>query len=102
MLRPKILENHWLFKFKFMDGYAGITIGHLILFRGEATERLLKHELAHVQQILQLMHIVGGPSMFYVKYLLEFIWNMLKYGFDWKQAYWNISFEVEARDAEET
>jgi len=80
-----------------MDGYDAITIGHWLLFRGIAYEDVIKHELVHIQQIIRQIFRYGGPVWFYVLYVLEFLLNLTKYD-SWYQAYYNISFEIEARE----
>jgi hypothetical protein len=57
-------------------------------------ERLLRHELTHVRQVIAL-----GVFRFYWRYLKEYIRN-LRAGMSSSQAYRNISFELEATAAE--
>ena len=96
-MTPKIRTHHWLFKLPFMSGFAGITLWPYILFRGfpysEETS-LFRHEVCHFRQQERLW-VIG----FYVAYITEFIYKYLKKR-DWMEAYMDISFEREAREAE--
>lgn len=88
----------WLRPF-LMRGVIAITLGRRIYVRSEmaasALERLLRHEVAHVRQVNQY-----GLIRFLWKYLGEFFrhWWRLRSP---QEAYARISFEVEARAAEE-
>src|SRR5438105_15874660 len=76
-----------------------ITLGRRIYVRGAMTahafERLLRHELTHVRQVNAL-----GLARFLCRYLAEFFrhWRRLRNA---AAAYSAISFEVEARAAED-
>lgn len=74
-------------------GVAGITIGRRIYMNCE-DETLLRHELAHVKQGMEI-----GFIRFYCRYLAEYIRNR-RSGMSSHDAYANISFEREAVDAE--
>jgi hypothetical protein len=87
----------WLRPFLMRDVVA-ITLGRRIYLSARATEaageRLLRHELVHVQQINRL-----GLFRFYWLYVAEFLRN-LRGGMKWDEAYRRISFEQEALAAE--
>lgn len=87
----------WLRPFLMRDVVA-ITLGRRIYLSaraGEAAaERLLRHELVHVQQINRL-----GLFRFYWLYVTEFLRN-LRAGMTSEEAYRRISFEQEALAAE--
>ena len=92
---PKVRSRHWLFRLPVMRNFAGITLWPYILLKGEWTYgRLYRHELCHFRQQERLW-IIG----FYVLYVGEFLWNLVRYR-SWMKAYLNISFEIEAREAE--
>ena len=81
------------------EGVVAITLGRRIYLAGRAlgsdVEGTLRHELEHVMQINRL-----GLVRFYFQYLMEYIRNRLA-GLSASQAYREISFEREARAAEE-
>lgn len=89
----------WLRLFLARDVIA-ITLGRRIYVRGEmaagAFERLMRHELAHVRQVGEL-----GLPRFLWRYVSEFAghWVRLR---NFGAAYTSISFEIEARRAEES
>lgn len=80
-------------------GVIAITLGRTIyvahVFDGDELERLLRHELAHVRQILQL-----GVFRFYARYVKEYVTLRLR-RVPAAEAYRRISFEVEAYAEEE-
>lgn len=88
----------WLRPFLARDVIA-ITLGHRIYLRaqleGPSFERLIRHELAHVAQVDRL-----GLVVFLWRYVTEFAghWVRLR---NVAAAYTAISFEIEARAAEE-
>ena len=88
----------WLRPF-LMRGVIAITLGSRIYVReamaSASFERLLKHELAHVRQVHRL-----GLLRFLWRYLWEYArhWVRLRNG---QAAYAAISFEIEARAAED-
>ncbi|HYC91582.1 MAG TPA: DUF4157 domain-containing protein [Thermoanaerobaculia bacterium] len=88
----------WLRPF-LMRGVIAITLGRRIYVRealaSRAFERLMKHELAHVRQVHRL-----GLFRFLWRYLSEYArhWVRLRNG---HAAYAAISFEIEARAAED-
>lgn len=61
---------------------------------GEPLARLVRHELAHVEQVNRL-----GLPVFLVRYLWEFARNLIRTR-SVRRAYSEISFEVEAQAAE--
>ena len=93
-MTPKIRTHHWLFKLGFMSGFSGITLWPYILFRGASWGAMFRHEMCHFRQQEKLW-VIG----FYVAYITEFIYKYLKKR-DWMEAYYDISFEREAREAE--
>ena len=53
----------------------GITFGHHIFFKrrqGEVSDRLFKHEMAHVAQI---------ERMGFVRFYLKYLWYNIRYGY---------------------
>ncbi|MGZ5441593.1 MAG: eCIS core domain-containing protein [Thermoanaerobaculia bacterium] len=76
-----------------------ITLGRRIYVRGmlesASFERLLRHELAHVRQVERL-----GLLVFLWRYVVEFVRNWMQLR-SFAAAYAAISFEIEARAAEE-
>lgn len=89
----------WWLRLFLMRGVVAITLGKRIYVRQQmaesAFERLMNHELAHVRQVDRL-----GLWTFLWRYLTEFFrhWRRLR---SVAAAYSTISFEVEARAAEE-
>ena len=88
----------WLKPFLARDVIA-ITLGRRIyvreLLEGAKFERLLRHELAHVRQVERL-----GLLVFLWRYVSEFVRNWVRLR-STAMAYAAISFEIEARAAEE-
>jgi hypothetical protein len=79
----------------------GITLGRTIYVSEKyvtdsaaKVERLLRHELVHVQQVNRL-----GVLRFLWRYVAEYVRN-LRSGMPSGEAYRKISFEVEAYEAE--
>ena len=62
----------------------------VVIFVKNPSQKLLKHELCHVEQWKE------DPFLFHFKYLLQFIVNLTVHG-SWMEAYKGISYEVEAR-----
>lgn len=86
--------NHWLPKLLKVNA---IVINKTIYFamsKEEVSARLLKHEQEHVKQQNK-----EGFTAFLFNYLLEYTTNRLD-GMRHHEAYYNISYEVEARKAE--
>lgn len=96
--RVRIGYPWWLRPF-LMRNVVAITLGHRIYVRkrlaSETFERLLLHELAHVRQVDRL-----GLFVFLWRYLSEFARNWVRLR-SVAAAYAAISFEIEARAAEE-
>ena len=88
----------WLRPFLARDVLA-ITLGRRVYVAERAgdshLERVLRHELVHVEQVTRL-----GIIAFYASYIRQYVANRLD-GMAPGKAYRNISFEVEAYDAEE-
>ena len=95
-----IIGYPWWLKPFLMRGVVAITLGRRIFLRelreGEAFERLLRHELAHVRQVQRL-----GLLVFLWRYLGEFARNWIRLR-NVGLAYAAISFEIEACAAEES
>ncbi len=79
----------------------GITLGRRIYIRHDAFDTtgglppyLLVHELAHVVQFLR-----DGTPRFLTRYLTEYFAGIPRYG-STREAYLNISYEIEARQVE--
>jgi len=105
-LRAKVLYSD-----KFLDRVGlffkigGISLFPFVILRekyrdGSAwwisrSKKIINHENIHFQQQLELLVIP-----FYVLYVLMYIWNAIKYGFDIKKAYYQIPFEQEAFENE--
>ena len=89
----------WLRLFLARDVIA-ITLGRRVYVRGamaaDAFERLMRHELAHVRQVGRL-----GLPRFLWRYVTEFAGNWMRLR-NFGAAYASISFEIEARQAEES
>ena len=89
----RVKFNHWyprVFK------VSAITLYPYMLFRDESADpTLLKHELCHVNQVRKLGY------KFYLLYVYELLKNMSK-GQKFWVAYFNISFEIEAREYEKS
>lgn len=90
----KVKYNSWVFQLPMLYDYDGICIGRTIhvRFSPEATSpTLLRHEAVHQEQMDR--HGVLG---FYAIYAKDFVVNLFKFKLDWKKAYLNIPFEIEA------
>ena len=89
----------WLRPFVMRD-VVGITLGRRIYLSANVAERnldrFIRHELAHVRQINRV-----GLLRFYWHYIREYIGNR-RAGMEPGEAYRRISFEEEARAAEES
>lgn len=84
-----------------ISGIIGITLGRHVYLSSRLLEwderdlrRILRHELAHVRQVKQL-----GLIRFLFRYLEEYLGHR-RDGLEIADAYRQISFEVEARNAE--
>jgi hypothetical protein len=71
---PHIRYQHWIFKLPFVQRYRGMVVARTILFKNAKTEitpALLRHELAHVEQIDRY-----GITRFYLIYFSEYLANL--------------------------
>lgn len=90
----------WLRPF-LTKGVVAITLGRnvYVAVAGMAQselEALIRHELVHVRQIARL-----GFFRFYWRYVAEYV-SLRRRGMSAGEAYRNISFEIEALQAEKT
>ena len=69
----------------------GFVIWPFIFIESKQFNRILRHEQIHFKQMNEMLVIP-----FYVLYVLNFIINLIRYKFNIKMAYYNISFEREA------
>ena len=86
--------NHWLPK---LLNVSAIVLFKTIYYRQKSiyvSDRLRWHEEKHVEQQKE-----EGSIIFKIKYVYEFAVNYVRYRHFWK-AYSNISYEIEARQAE--
>lgn len=67
----------------------------LIFVREDVSKSTINHEKIHIRQMLEL-GIIG----FYLIYLIEWIYGLIKYK-NKDLAYYNVSFEVEAYNEED-
>lgn len=93
---PKIRfkYNHWLPK---RLGVAAITLYPFVLFAEDEARvdaRIKRHEHEHVYQIMQV-----GWIRFYISYMFFYL-ALRARGRNHFDAYWEIPWEVEAREAE--
>ena len=86
--------NHWLPKLLKVNAIVLFQNVYYAMPKGKVSNRLLRHEEKHVVQQRE-----EGIIMFKIKYIYEFAVNYVRYRNFWK-AYRNISYEVEAREAE--
>lgn len=88
-----------IYNFKILPStIAAITLYPFIFFRNKKEDvdiYLIVHECTHIYQTRQ-KYILG----FYFLYLFEYFKNLIKYKSHW-DAYYNISFEKEARANED-
>ena len=91
--KPIFIENSkipvWLSYFAPID-IGAITLGPVVISRGEMSEQTKRHETIHFQQYLELAFI--GFILLYVGFWL---WNLIR-GFKPREAYYKIPFELEA------
>jgi hypothetical protein len=93
-MRIQIRYYHWVPR---ILGIGAITLYPYILISSRSIvtpSALLKHEMEHVHQVRR-----DGWFRFYARYLAEYFKNLLLYR-SHNKAYFNISYEVEARAAE--
>ena len=80
-------------KFLVPKGYTGLAVFPFVFLKNSRLKldtTLINHEKIHLRQQLELLFV-----FFYSVYVLEFIIRLIQYK-NWKQAYRNISFELEA------
>ena len=91
--KPLFIENSkipvWLSYIAPID-IGAITLGPIVISRGEMDEVTKRHETIHFQQFLEL-----GFIGFVILYYGFWLYNILK-GDDKQAAYYNIPFEKEA------
>ena len=93
--RFRVRYEHWIFKLPFMRRYRGMVIARTILFKdakAEVAPALLRHELAHLEQMDQ-----HGILRFYLIYFCDYLANLWRLR-DHDAAYRHIRFEREARE----
>lgn len=91
----RIKYRHWAFRLPLLRRYRGIVVGRRIWFKNgpdEISAELLRHEMIHQEQMDR--HTV---PLFYLIYLKDYLRNLLRYH-NHDLAYWNIPFEIEARE----
>ena len=88
----KIVANKYI-PFK---GFIAINLFGVLFVREEykdkLSSRVLNHEEIHTKQMKEMLYV-----FFYLWYFVEWVVKLFIYGDD---AYWNISFEREARNFE--
>jgi len=72
-----------------------ITLCPFIICRDKSDKIMLNHESIHVKQQLELLIIP-----FFIIYVLNWLYNMIKYKGDSNEAYMQLIFEREAYDNE--
>lgn len=91
----RIVKADWLFSLFPSPGgfeFRAITTPWAVFVHSSVGWQTLAHESVHVMQIKRC-----GVFGFYSQYLWEFLMGMWC-GLSWREAYLDISFEVEARD----
>jgi len=73
-----------------------ITLCPFIICRDKSDVVMLNHESIHVKQQLELLVIP-----FFIIYVLNWAYNLVKYGWDTNEAYMQLFFEKEAYAHEE-
>ncbi len=88
-MRTHIIQNRLLPP----PGFDAITLFGLVLTRDRrrVTPDVLRHELIHCRQQLEWLYIP-----FYILYLGEWLWQLLRHRGDTRRAYRAITFEREA------
>ena len=90
-MKPIIIKNSRIPKLlSWAINIRAITLFPFIIIKDEGDEVILNHESIHIQQQLELL-IVG----FYIWYLLDYLYLLIKYRDGWNAYYGNI-FEKEA------
>lgn len=86
----KVIYNN-IIPFK---GFVAINLFGTVFARKKCkplSDRILRHEAIHTEQMRELGYIV-----FYIIYLLEWLFRLIKQSWTGQKAYRNISFEKEA------
>jgi hypothetical protein len=98
--RVRVGYPFWLRPF-LMRGVIAITLGRRIYLApqllergGEAVEAIVRHELAHVRQVVRL-----GLIRFLYQYVRDYV-ALRRKGLSSAEAYRTIPFEIEAKSAE--
>ena len=89
-----MIYNHWLPKFLNVNAIVLFQVIYYVMPKEDVSGRLRRHEEKHVEQQEE-----EGSIIFKIKYVYEFAVNYIRYRKFWK-AYKNISYEIEAREAE--
>lgn len=105
-------ENSALFRFGLFQwglfrNFSAITLANHVFVRGTMSDRLKRHEMAHIMQQWDLdksgaafcSRYELGVVVFYTIYLWQFVKNFLFNPFsrfNWNLSYHAISFELEA------
>lgn len=91
-MRTRLRYNSWIAQ---VLGVSAITLYPFVFFAGaKASAELMRHELRHIEQIETV-----GVWRFYVSYLLYYFAGRVM-GMSADDAYENICWEVDARNAE--
>ena len=85
--------NHWLPKLLKVNAIVLLGVVYFAERKKQITERLYKHELRHKEQQEE------DGVKFYIIYLKEYFVNLVKYR-NHHKAYYNISYEKDARKAD--
>lgn len=91
----RISYQHWAFRLPLLRRYRGIVVGRRIWFKhgpDQISDELLRHEMIHQKQMDR-----NGVFRFYAIYLRDYFVNLARFR-SHHQAYWNIPFELEARE----
>ena len=86
--------NHWLPQLINVNAIVLLKTIYYAMPQKKVSDRLRRHEEKHVEQQEE-----EGSIIFKIKYVYEFVVNYVRYRKFWK-AYKNISYEVEAKEAE--
>tara|TARA_R110000824_G_scaffold38617_1_gene117857 strand:- start:6492 stop:6932 length:441 start_codon:yes stop_codon:yes gene_type:complete len=80
--KPIFIENSkipvWLSKISPLN-IGAITLFPFVISRGKMDETTKRHETIHFQQALETLVV-----LFYVFYLFNWLWGLIKYRKDWK------------------
>jgi len=96
-MKPIIVESEKFCKaISWFFPVAAITLAPFVICRDKNDVVMLNHESIHVTQQLELFIIP-----FYILYVLNWVYNLVKYSGDTDKAYMEILFEKEAYANEE-